>query len=195
MKVPRRSILVSVVILAILLMAVALSACGSSSTKTYADPTYGYSFSYPENWKLQAGTSDVTAGGSASASVGVYNPDGAKINATMVDLAMVMVFKLTITVTDPWAAGIQTELEGVLTSLENQAVDVKVEEPLKQTTTGGLRGYVVTYRFTKDGTQLRSTLYFLFNGGREYELTQQAAVATWDTAKPTLDDIIATFKP
>jgi hypothetical protein len=194
LKDPRRYAPVFIVVLVLVLLAVGLSACGSS-VKKYSDSTYGYSFSYPNAWKVQAGSSDVTAGGTSAANVGVYNPDGTQVNSTYVDLAMIMVYKLTLTVTDPWSSDIQKELEGVLTSLQGQATDVKVEVPLKQTTTAGLKGYVVTYTFTKDGATLRSTLYFLFNGDKEYELTQQAATATWDATKPALDSIVASFKP
>ena len=194
MKDPRRYAPVLIAVLVLVVLAVGVSACGSS-VKKYSDPTYGYSFSYPSAWKVQAGNSDVTAGGTATASVGVFNPDGTQVNSTYVDLAMVMVYKLTVTVTDPWSSDIQKELEGVLTSLEGQAGDVKVEVPLKQTTTAGLKGYVVTYTFTKDGSALRSTLYFLFNGDKEYELTQQAATASWDATKPVLDSIVTSFKP
>ena len=42
---------------------------------------------------------------------------------------------------------------------------------------------------------MRSTLYFLFNGTIEYELTLQAAVSKWDDTKPALDSIVATFRP
>ena len=194
MRDPRRYAPLFIAVLVLVVLALGVSACGSS-VKKYSDPTYGYSFSYPNAWTVQAGSSDVTAGGTAAANVGVFNPDGTQVSSTYVDLAMVMVYKLKVTVTDPWSSDIQKELEGVLTSLQGQATDVKVEVPLKHTTTAGLKGYVVTYTFNKDGAALRSTLYFLFNGKYEYELTQQAATATWNATKPALDGIVASFKP
>lgn len=182
------------VLVTIALFAVVLAGCGSSE-KIYTDATYGYSFTYPSGWKVQGGTSDVTAGGQVAGNVGVYDPQGTKVGDTYVDLAMVMVYNLNFTVDDAWSPEIQTELEGVLSSLETQTADVKVEKALSQTTTAGLRGYTITYTFTKDGTPVRSTLFFMFDGNVEYELTEQAAVAAWDTAKPTLDGIVGSFRP
>ncbi len=107
---------------------------------------------------------------------------------------MIMVYPLNFTVDDPWSSDIKTELEGVLTALENQTADVQVETPLAQTTKADLKGYTITYTFTKDGTAMRSTLYFLFDSTREYELTEQAAVSVWDTTKTALDDILDSFQ-
>jgi uncharacterized protein YndB with AHSA1/START domain len=190
----RGFIVTGVVALAIVLLAAVLAGCGSDE-KLYTDSTHGYSFTYPNGWKVQEGTSDVTAGGQSTGNVGVYDTNGTKVGNTYVDLAMVMVYKLSFTVDDPWSSDIKTELEGVLTALENQTTDVQVEKALSQTTTAGLKGYSITYTFTKDGTAMRSTLYFLFDGTMEYELTEQAAVSAWETTKPALDGIVSSFKP
>jgi len=193
---PRRVMLMGAALVAVLLLAALLSACGSSGARSYSDPTYGYGFSYPGTWKLQSGaTSDATAGGSAAGTVAAYNPNGTVVDTIFVDLAMVMVYKLNFTVTDPWAADVKTELDGLVSQLQGQTTDMKVEQPLKQTTIATLKGYVATFTFTKNGTPMRSTLYFLFNGSIEYELTLQAATAKWDDTKPALDSIVATFRP
>jgi hypothetical protein len=189
----RGFIVTGIVVLAVALFAAVLAACGSDE-KLYTDSTYGYSFAYPSGWKVQEGTSAVTAGGQSSGSVGVYDSNGTKVGNTYVDLAMIMVYNLSLKVDDPWSSEIQSELEDVLTALENQTADVQVEKALSQTTTAGLKGYSITYTFTKDGTAMRSTLYFLFDGVMEYELTEQAAVSVWDTKKPVLDAIIGSFK-
>jgi hypothetical protein len=195
LKEPRRFITVCLAVLAVLLTATVLSACGSS-IKTYTDSNYGYSFSYPSAWKIQTGVaSDATAGSSSAGAVAVFNPDGTTAGNVYVDLAMIMVYKLTVSVANPWSSTTRTELEGLVTDLQSQATDVKVEKGLEQTTTEGLKGYVATFTFTKDGTPMRSTLYFLFNGSIEYEVNQQSAVASWDTTKPILDSVLATFKP
>ena len=193
MRRERGFIVTGVAVLAIALFAAVLAGCGSGE-KLYTEPTYGYSFIYPSGWKVQAGTSDVTAGGQSSGNVGVYDTSGTKVGDTYVDLAMIMVYNLSFTVDDPWSSDIETELKGVLTSLENQTSDVQVEKTLSQTTTAGLKGYTITYTFTKNGAAMRSTLYFLFDKTMEYELTEQAAVSAWDTKKPALDGIISSFK-
>ena len=194
MKEPRRFITVSLVVLTVFLVATVVSACGSS-VKTYTDKSYGYSFSYPSGWKTQAGvTSDATAGGSTAGSVAVYNPDGTTAGKVYVDLAMIMVYKLSTVVDDPWSSATLAELQGLVTDLQSQSTDMKVEQALQQTTQAGLKGYSATFTFTKDGTPMRSTVYFLFNGSIEYEVNQQAAIASWETTKPALDSILATFK-
>jgi hypothetical protein len=193
MKRARGSIVTGVVVLAVMLLSAALAGCGSGE-KLYTDSTYGYSFTYPSGWKVQEGSSDVTAGGQSAGNVGVYDSNGTKVGETYVDLAMIMVYPLNFTVEDPWSSDIKTELEGVLTALENQTADVRVETPLAQTTKADLKGYTITYTFTKDGTAIRSTLYFLFDSAREYELTEQAAVSVWDTTKTALDDILDSFQ-
>jgi hypothetical protein len=177
----------------VVVMGATASAC--SGTKMYTDTAYGYSFAYPDDWKVKAGTTDVTAGGAVSGNVGVYNPAGTEVDQSFVDLALIMVYNLQDAVPEPWVPSVQTELQKVLSSLEKQTAGVNVEQPLKQAEAGGLKGYSVTYTFTKSGTPMRSTLYFLFDGTREYELNEQAAVAAWDRTKPDLDEIIASFKP
>lgn len=190
----RRCIALSIVILAVVLPAAGLAGCGSGE-KMYTDSTYGYTFRYPGGWKVQAGTTDVTAGGIAAGNAGVYDPNGTRVGDTFVDLAMVTVYNLSFTVDDPWSPEIHAELETVLAHLEDQTTDLKVEKPLSQTTVADLKGYSVTYTFTKEGTPLRSTLHFVFDEDREYELTQQAAISTWETAKPALERIIESFEP
>ena len=191
----RRFIPVCLAVLATVLLATVLSACGSS-VKTYTDSSYGYSFTYPAEWKLQTSvTSDATAGNSSAGAVAVYDSEGTVVDKIHMDLAMVMVYELTVTVHDPWSSDIRAKLEGLVTDLKSQASDAKIEQALEQTTKAGLKGYAVTLTFTKGDTPMRSTLYFLFDGTLEYQVTQQAAIATWQDAKPALDGIVATFKP
>ena len=56
----RRSVILTVLALALIAMLAALTACGddsssSSGVKTYTDQKYGYSFEYPGSWKLEEG--------------------------------------------------------------------------------------------------------------------------------------------
>jgi PsbP-like protein len=196
-----------ILLLALLLTAIGLTACGSGSsgssttvgpgdTKTYKDAAYGYSFEYPASWQIQTGAgSDVTAGGTSAGGVGVFDPKGAKTGSTYVDLMLVSVYKLNATVNDSNLPQVKSEIETVLKSLESQATDMKQEKPLAQTTAAGMNGYDVTYSFTKDGTPCTSTLYFLFDGNVEYQLTTQASNDNWATDQPIFDAMIASFKP
>jgi len=204
------SIVVPATILALVMvmMAATLVACGSSGdssgtttagdveTKTYTDSDYGYSFDYPETWKVEdSATSDVTAGGTATGNVGVYNPEGTVVDKTYLDLMMVTVYKLNGVVDDSVIPQLKGEIESVLASLESQDSSMKVEEALAETTVAGMKGYKVTYSFTKKDTPTTSTLYFLFNGDTEYQLTTQASTANWEADQPIFDAMIASFRP
>jgi hypothetical protein len=169
---------------------------GSDSLKPYSNAEYGYSFNYPEAWEIQEGTSaDVSAGGTAVASVGVFDPDGAVVDDTYVDIAEISVYELTVTIDDSVMAEIKTEVEAVLSSLETQAPDIETVEGLAETTVNGMKGFTVTYSLTKSGAPVTTTLYFLFSGNMEYQVTVQASQDNWDELKPTFSALVASFKP
>jgi len=120
---------------------------------------------------------------------------GTVVDKTYVDVAMVMVYTLNVTVDDPWTDTWRTQMEGLLSQLEGQAADMQVDEPLKQTTLAGLKGYYASYTFTKGDKPIRSALYFLFDGDVEYELTMQACTYVWDQAKPSFEVMVKSFRP
>jgi len=209
-RIQGRLSVVAIILPALLLAAFALPACGSSSggsgatstgagtadTKTYTDADYGYSFEYPASWKIQEETTvDVSAGGTSTGGVGVFDPKGAKAGDTYIDLMLVSVYKLNVTVDDSVFPQLKSEIESVLGSLEGQSADMKVTKPLAETTAAGMKGYNVTYSFTKDGVPCTSTLYFLFDGNMEYQLTTQASNENWAADQPIFDAMIASFKP
>ncbi len=187
----------------LLLVTLAAGACGSDgptagngTAKTYTDPDYGFSFEYPADWRLQEGdSSDVTAGGSATTSVGVFDPEGAVADDTYVDLAQTSVYELNITVDESMMPDIQAEVEQVIASLESQATDLETIEALSETEVGGMPGFKVTYSFTKGGEPVTSTLYFLFSGSIEYQLTLQAATKNWEANAPVFDALVSSFNP
>jgi hypothetical protein len=187
----------------LLLTALAAGACGSDggtanggTVKTYTDPDYGFSFDYPADWTLQEGdSSDVAAGSSATRSVGVFDPEGAVADDTYIDLAQTSVYELNITVDESTMPDIQAEVEQVLASLESQATDLETIEALSETEVGGMAGFEVTYSFTRAGEAVTSTLYFLFSGSIEYQLTLQAATKNWEANTPVFDALVSSFKP
>jgi hypothetical protein len=207
MQVLRRCLSASIVALAIAFITVALSACSSGSggssttarandTKTYKDADYGYSFEYPASWGIQTNTgSKITAGAAAAGGVGVFDPQGAKVGSSYVDLMLVSVYTLKMTVDDSNLSKLKSEIESVLTSLENRGTDMKREKPLAQTSAAGMKGYDVTYSFTKQETPCMSAVYFLFEGNIEYQLTTQASKDDWAADQPIFDAMIASFKP
>jgi PsbP-like protein len=187
----------------LLLTALVAGACGSDggttnggTVKTYTDPEYGFSFDYPADWKLQEGeSSEVTAGGSPTKSVGVFDPEGAVADDTYIDLAQTSVYELNVTVDESMMPDIQAEVEQVLASLESQATDLETTEALSEAEVGGVPGFKVTYTFTKGSEPVTSTLYFLFNGSIEYQLTLQAATKNWEANAPVFEALVSSFKP
>lgn len=186
----------------LVVVALAAGACGSSGdsngsgTKTYTDADYGFSFEYPVDWQLQEGdSSDVTAGGSATKSVGVFDPEGAVADDTYIDLAQVSIYELNLTVDESMMPEIQAEVEQVLASLESQATDMETVEALSETKVGEAPGFKATYSFSKNGAPVTSTLYFLFSGDIEYQLTLQAASENWEANAPIFEAMVASFEP
>lgn len=196
----RAALVLGMTILLVLLLAV--SACGGSDSdgtgnlKTYSNGQYSYSFQYPATWKLVENTSpDVSAGGAAAASIGVYDPKGAIAEDTYIDMALVSVYKLNATVDESMMPQIRSEVEAVLGDLTSQAGDLKTVEQLSETSVNGMSGYKATFSFSKNETPVLSTLYFLFSGNMEYQVTVQAAEQNWEKLKPVFTALIASFKP
>lgn len=172
------------------------STAEDSSLKTYSNGEYSYSFKYPDTWTLQEGsTADVSAGGTSVADVGLYDPKGTIAQDTYIDMAQISVYKLNVTVDDSVMADIKTEVENVLSSLESQAGEIKTVEALAETTVNGMAGFKITYSLTKENAPVVSTLYFLFSGNMEYQVTVQASQENWAAKKPIFDALIASFKP
>ncbi len=168
----------------------------SGDTKIYTDTNHGYSFEYPAGWEVQqGGTADVEAGSSASTSMGVYDPKGAVAQDTYIDMVQVSLYQLNVVVDESVMDEIKTEVESVLSSLENQAGDLATVEPLAETTVGDMEGWQVTYDFQKNGAPVTSTLYFLFWGDKEYQLTVQAAKENWELNEPIFEALVKSFRP
>ena len=165
-----------------------------SDPLTYTDSKYGFTFQYPAAWQIDSGaTTDATAGSSATRSVGAFDPSGALANQTYVDLMVVSTYELNITVTDAMIPSLESEIQGVLSSLGNQTSDAQIISPLAPTEAAGLKGYIVTYTFTKEGIPTTSTLYFLFKGNMEYQLSTQASTVNWDKNQAIFAAMVASF--
>ena len=170
-----------------------VSALGSDA-QTYTSSAYGYTFRYPSTWEIDAGaTTEATAGGSATSSVGAFDPKGTVANGIYIDLMVVSTYKLNLTITDTMIPDLKSEIQRVLGSLEGQLGDAKVVSPLTQTEAAGLKGYTVKYTFTKEGIPTTSMLYFLFKGTMEYQMSVQASTVNWDKNQAIFAAMIASF--
>jgi hypothetical protein len=172
------------------------AATGSGAeTTTYTDPTYGYSFDYPASWVLKSGaTPEATAGAGAAESVDVYDPSGTLVNGSYMDVMVASVYNLNLAVSDSVLPQLKSEIESGVASLKSQDSTMNVQQAPAETTAAGMKGYTVTYSFTRGGTPAMSTLYFLFKGDREYELTIQASTDHWEADQPIFQAMIAGFK-
>jgi PsbP-like protein len=196
---PWSSTLLGCVVVLMAFLAWGCSGDGGSAggeDKIYTDPDFGFSFEYPADWQLQEGdSSDVTAGGSASTSVGVFDPEGAVADDTFIDLVQISVYELNVTVDESVMPEIQGEVEQVIASLESQAADIQTLDPLSETKVGDMRGFEVTYSFSKGSAPVTSTLYFLFDGNLEYQFTAQSSTENWEENVPVFDALISSFQP
>ena len=165
-----------------------------ADAKTYTDSASGFSFKYPAAWDIDTGaTTDAHSGGTSTSSVGAYDPNGTQAGGVFIDLMVVSTYKLNITVTDDLIPSLQSEIQTVLDGLEGQASSIQIVAPLAQTERAGLKGYQVTYTFDKDGVPATSTLYFLFKGDMEYQVSIQAATDHWDKDQAIFAAMVAGF--
>jgi hypothetical protein len=202
----RTALLLAATLALVSLLTMTAGGCGSSQDnggtggkvelKSYTSEAYGFTFQYPKDWKLQEGAAaEITAGSGAKASVGVFDPKGAKAGDKYIDMMQTAVYELKVSIDESMMPDVKTELEGVLAQLEAQSPDMKMQGDLTQTTVNGMPGFMVTYTFDQDGEPATSTLYFLFDGAIEYQVTVQAATKNWQSLKPLFDTMVASFKP
>lgn len=164
--------------------------------RVYTDPEYGFSFAYPEGWKLTvAAGAEGGLGGSSLRDVGAFDPTGSTVRGVLLDGVAVSVFRLNVVVNADLLPAFEAEVEDLVASLHGRLSMVEVVEPLRPTTVNGTPGFETTHTFSYEGRRLRSRVVFLVAGGFEYQLTTQAAESNWDVSGPRLDLLVDTFSP
>ncbi len=180
-----------------------LAGCGGgddpTTTETYTDPDYGFSFDYPSDWQLIPSTEmdvSVNAGAAPTAEVSVGDPNGAIIDGSGVDSFIVRVYELNAVVDESVLPQVLPELEALVASLQAQDPSLQILEPLAPTTVGALPGYEFTATFEwDDGTPMMTTYYFVFDGSLEYQLMVQAAEENWDANQDVFNLFLSSFQP
>lgn len=207
MRVRATHINVVVILLLLATAAIGLGACGSDDpgggsdlptgiVATYTDDTYGFSFEYPANWTIHRNDeAQATAGASAVASVGAYDPKGAASGNSYYDLVEVSVYQLNGTVDDSVMSQIKEEVQATFAQIETQAGNWKATTELADVSLAGLKGWTVSYDFDLGGLPSKCTFYMLFGGTREYQLLLQASSENWEANKAVFDAFLAGFKP
>jgi hypothetical protein len=174
--------------------------CGSGDSggvKTYTDSTYGFSFDYPGDW--QVSTSEdaaITSGADPTKVVTVGDPDGKTVGSTGVDIVMLRVYELGQVIDEASLPAILPDLESLVADFQSQDPTFAIDSPLAETTVGAVPGYQVSGTFAWDAdTPVKTTLYFLFAGDIEYQLSVQASTETWGAHQAEFGALIASFKP
>lgn len=168
----------------------------SGDIKTYTDPTYGFSFSYPANWVLQ--TSGTAVDDSANVPPGtasVFDPEGSFAGAYAVDTATVAANLSGFAFKESMLPDLKTSMEAFIADPSGPFATATIIQPLSQTTLGGISGFKVTFSDTMADTQVTVTLYSLFNGTLEYDLAVQTATEEWQDHEATYDTLLSAFKP
>jgi hypothetical protein len=168
----------------------------AGDVKTYTDTAYGFSFDYPGDWRVNTSeTTNVTSGLDATEVVTVGDPNGKVVGTTGVDMLMVRVYELGQAIDEASLPAVLPELEALVADFQSQDPTFKIDSSLAETTLGTISGYQVSGTFDWDAdTPVKTTLYFLFAGNIEYQLSVQASTETWEADQAVFDAFIASFK-
>jgi hypothetical protein len=162
----------------------------------YTDPDYGFSFAYPDSWKVTVvARAEGGPGGSSVKDVGAFDPTGSSVGGVLLDGLAVSVFPLNVVVNTDLLPAFEAELEDLVAGLRGRLSAVEVIEPLRPTTVNGTPGFETTHSFSYKGRRLRSRVVFLAAGSFEYQLTTQAVESSWDISGSALDLLVDSFSP
>lgn len=156
----------AVALVAITAIALSASSCGGDGGEAqFTTPTYPFSFSYPEGWKVtrNAAFSYGSGAGRRSVSISLKDPyDQVTITQYLLKKAV-----------PPGLNGNRKEVDAVVADLTKQAKGTAGDgEVVKY---GGLPGYEYFVEYTApDGTELRNQLVFLFKGKDEFQVNCQS---------------------
>jgi len=191
-----RLVLVATLAVAAAGLALGCESGADGGTETYSDSVYGFTFDYPADWEaFTSETAGVTSGADPAAVVTVGDPEGARVDGTGLDLFMVRVYELSRVVDASALSEVRPDLESLIADLQSQDPTWKVEEPLTETSVGGIPGYQITSSFDWDAdTPVKTASYFLFDGNIEYQLVLQAATENWEADQALFAAILASFQ-
>ncbi|MFN8124965.1 MAG: PsbP-related protein [Candidatus Nanopelagicales bacterium] len=163
-------------------------------TETITNDQYGFSFKYAPPFEPQEDTTFSGEGGADSANTtAVFDTEGSQIGGQYRDAFVVNVYELQAEITEDNLADAKAELENsVIPQLEQSTDDMKISE-VTETTVAGKPAFSADATFTAEGKGITSTLYFVFDGNREYQVLTQAADENWDGLQPTFDAMLGSL--
>jgi PsbP len=168
---------------------------GAGDLKRYTDRLFGFSITYPADWKATTdlSTTQTAAGGRAAESVGFFDPVAGRAPDQNVDGVLVGVYQLGEAATPHRMAKIERLLRGALDQLARAMPDF-AGSPLEAVTVNGVPGYRVDYTATQGGTPLHRIAYFLFAGDREYQIVGQALQSDWGLEQGPIQRTLDSFQ-
>jgi hypothetical protein len=166
--------------------------------KTYTDPDYGYSFSYPGRWEFidQTGMREAGIAGTLVSSDLVLNVGMAGHGDTfsLSDFAAV-----SVTVFDAKLFGDPSQLGSALQGIYSQtaaaAEGYAILQPVTPASVGGLNGYRTTLSYGSGSDPGTVTYCFLLDTRFAYVLSVMATPSTWPTTQKTFDKFFESFEP
>lgn len=174
--------------LAILLVAAfAAAGCGDDEveTATFETPTYPFSFDYPDGWKVTRNPTFVFGSDEAVRSIGVSLEQPH-------DQVTITQYKLSEELPEGFNAN-QDEIDRIVRRLTRQADGTASDS--KAVSYGGIPGYqyVVEYP-AADGTELRTTMTFLFRGEDEFLVNCQSSPANREALEAGCNQVLDSLK-
>ena len=193
----------AVAVLAVLVMGT-VAACGGgggagakAQAATYTSKDYKFSLTYDSS--LLKENTDVSskssAGPSAALRVGFVDPKGTIVGGNYRDGVVVLVYKLSQTITDAELPAVKDYLSTtLLPQLTAGYGSGSTIGKLADTQLNGTKGFVASVGFDMGGKQFTARLYFMFQGNLEYQVTMQSATSRWGELQPQLQKVIDSFK-
>jgi hypothetical protein len=171
----------------------------ADSTRTYKDSDYGYSFQYPEDWRLDESSpirgANMASMDTAADTVCVNDPRGSTAGFYQIDGVEVDVYELGIAVDESMMPALKQYMQTSLAQLTSEDPTARLVEDVTETIVGGLSGFRATTSYSSEGVPAMCTIYCLVDDDLEYDIFLQSASSTWDENQGVFDKVVASFTP
>ncbi len=184
---------VAVVLVASLALGL-LAGCGGGTT-TYTNDEYGFSFDYDSGVFTES--TDTSAAGSAGGDsvfkIGFFDENGTKQGDQFRDGFLINIYKLNVKIDESLMPAVADEIEKLLPELGKAFGSGATFSDLTEVKSGNVMGFKTDSTYEMEGTPFKATMYFLFNGDIQYQLTFQAADDRWSELEPSFKQVMDTF--
>lgn len=163
-------------------------------SQTYTDDEFGFRFAYAPPFEVNDSASFAgQGGGAATKTVAVFDTKGAQVGGQYRDAFVVSVYRLNTSITDANLDQAKRELEtSVIPQLKQSTPGMEISA-LRDETVAGKKAFAADADFDLQGTPVKSTLHFIFDGPIEYQILTQAVEQNWAKLQPTFTAMLASF--